>query len=163
MPVLQSLNVYRHDRGIRASVMLAGELDLATVPLVRAALESCAREGIHTIDVDVSALTFCDVSGLNVFLAAARAAAAAGGSLRLHHPRRALARLLDLSGAGFLLRDLPGLPGPPVAAPPPPRTGRPSSASGVVPGSRGTWRPPRLPDGTRVGGSHPWPPRAKRS
>ncbi|MBB4950506.1 anti-anti-sigma factor [Kitasatospora gansuensis] len=120
MPVLQSLNVYRHDRGIRASVMLAGELDLATVPLVRAALESCAREGIHTIDVDVSALTFCDVSGLNVFLAAARAAAAAGGSLRLHHPRRALARLLDLSGAGFLLRDLPGLPGPPVAAPPPP-------------------------------------------
>ncbi|MFJ7272634.1 STAS domain-containing protein [Streptomyces sp. NPDC099050] len=119
MPVLQSLNVYRHDRGVRASIILAGELDLATAPLVRAALEGCAREGIHTIDVDVSALTFCDVSGLNVFLAAARAAAAAGGSLRLHHPGRALARLLDLTGAGFLLQDLPGLPAAVVRPPPP--------------------------------------------
>lgn len=119
MPVLQSLNVYRHNRGVKASIILAGELDLATAPLVRAALEGCAREGIHTIDVDVSALTFCDVSGLNVFLTAARAAEVAGGSLRLHHPGRALARLLDLSGSGFLLRDLPGLPAAAVPPLPP--------------------------------------------
>ncbi|MEV6012891.1 STAS domain-containing protein [Streptomyces sp. NPDC051976] len=104
MPDLSSLNIYRHDRGHRATITLAGELDLDAAPALRATVEGCLRKGIRTIDIDLTALDFCDVSGLNAFLAAAERTASRGASLRLHHPRPAVARLLELSDTGFLLR-----------------------------------------------------------
>ncbi|WP_405639872.1 STAS domain-containing protein [Streptomyces sp. NBC_00019] len=56
------LNVYRHDRDTRALITLAGEIDLATAPLLRSALTACVHDGIRTVDVDLTAVTFCDVS-----------------------------------------------------------------------------------------------------
>jgi anti-sigma B factor antagonist len=110
MPVPQNLNLYRHDRGNQTTITLTGEIDLDTAPPVRVMVEDCLREGIRTIDIDLSALAFCDVSGLNTFLAAAARTAAAEGSLCLHHPRPMLTRLLDLTGTGFLLHELPLAP-----------------------------------------------------
>ncbi|MER5461967.1 STAS domain-containing protein [Streptomyces sp. NPDC002668] len=106
MPIPQ-LNVYRHDRGSRALLTLAGEIDLDTVPLVRESLEECLHGGIRTIDVDLTPVTFCDCSGLNAFLRASQLTTAAGGSLRLHYPPPLTARLIDLTDSGFLLRGLP--------------------------------------------------------
>jgi anti-anti-sigma factor len=106
MPIPQ-LNVYRHDRESRALLTLAGEIDLDTAPLVRASVEECLREGIRTIDIDLTAVTFCDCSGLNAFLHASQQTTAAGGSLQLHYPPPLMARLVDLTGSGFLLRGLP--------------------------------------------------------
>ncbi|MEU5323489.1 STAS domain-containing protein [Streptomyces sp. NPDC021056] len=102
-----SLNVYRHDTDNRALVTLTGEIDLNSAPLVHASLERCLRDGIHTIDVDVTAVTFCDCSGLNAFLYALIHTAAAGGSLQLHHPSPALERLVALTGSGSLFLALP--------------------------------------------------------
>ncbi|MFJ7266430.1 STAS domain-containing protein [Streptomyces sp. NPDC099050] len=110
MPVLQSLNLHRHDRGDGTTITLAGELDLDTVGQLRAMVDDCLREGVRTIDIDVSALAFCDVSGLNAFLAVAACTATAKGSLCLHHPRPMLIRLLALTGTGFLLHRLPRAP-----------------------------------------------------
>jgi anti-anti-sigma factor len=107
MPAPQGLNLYRHDRGTRTTITLAGEIDLDTAPPVRVMIEDCLRGGIRTIDIDLTALGFCDVSGLNVFLSAAERATEAGAALSLHHPRPNLTRLLDLTGAGFLLAALP--------------------------------------------------------
>lgn len=107
MPALQDLNLYRHDRGNHTTLALAGEIDLDTAPLVRVMIENCLREGIRTIDIDLTALAFCDISGLNAFLAGAACFATARGSLSLHHPRPAMVRLLELTGTGFLLH-----PGP---------------------------------------------------
>lgn len=103
MPVLPTLDLRRHDRGHHTTITLAGEIDLETAPALRRMVGGCLREAILTIDIDLSDLAFCDVSGLNAFLDAAERTASAGGSLRLHHPRPNLARLLDLSGTGFLL------------------------------------------------------------
>ncbi|MGX8904265.1 STAS domain-containing protein [Streptomyces netropsis] len=61
------------------------------------------REGIRTIDVDLTPVTFCDCSGLNAFLDAAHRTIAANGSLRLHHPPTTLTRILTLTGTGPLL------------------------------------------------------------
>lgn len=97
------LTVYRHDRGKRALITLAGEIDLESAPLVRMSLEGCLRDGIRTIDVDLTAVTFCDCSGLNAFLHAAQQTTVVGGTLRLHHPPTMLARILDLADCGFLL------------------------------------------------------------
>ncbi|MEU0398608.1 STAS domain-containing protein, partial [Streptomyces sp. NPDC006208] len=106
MPIPQ-LNVHRHDRESRALITLAGEIDLDTAPLVRESLEGCLRDGIRTIDIDLIAVTFCDCSGLNAFLHASQQITAAGGSLQLHHPPAPVARLVELTGSGFLLLGLP--------------------------------------------------------
>lgn len=128
MAIPQMLNVYRHDRTNRALVTLAGEIDLDSALLVRESLEQCLREGIRTIDVDLTAVTFCDCSGLNAFLAASQHTTAAGGTLRLHHPPTTLTRLLALTGTGSLLLDLPdGLIGSAPAA-------QPSPSGRAVPG-----------------------------
>lgn len=116
MPGKPSLNLYRHDRGNRTTITLAGEIDLDTAPLVRVTVEDCLRSGIRTIDIDLTVLTFCDISGLNTFLAAAARTAADEGSLHLHHPRPAVTRLLALTGTGFLLHPLPLEPDPDSAA-----------------------------------------------
>ncbi|MGW0632879.1 STAS domain-containing protein [Streptomyces sp. NPDC002758] len=68
MSVPPILNVYRHDTDNRALVTLTGEIDLNSAPLVHASLERCLHDGIRTIAVDVTAVTFCDCSGLNAFL-----------------------------------------------------------------------------------------------
>ena len=121
MPALPSLNLQRHDRGHHTTITLAGEIDMDAAPSLRTLVEDCLREGIRTIDIDLTALAFCDVSGHNAFLAAAERAASAGGSLRLNHPRPHAARLLDLTGTGFLLQQ-------PVPAPEPPAAGEPVAA-----------------------------------
>ncbi|MGK5499973.1 STAS domain-containing protein, partial [Streptomyces sp. URMC 125] len=65
---LPQLNVHRRDRSTRALITLAGEIDLTTTPLVRIAPAECLRDGIRAVDVDLTAVTFCDGSGLNAFL-----------------------------------------------------------------------------------------------
>lgn len=100
---LPQLNIYRHDRGRRALITLAGEIDPATAPQVRTALERCLFDGITTIDVDLTAVGLCDSSGLSVFLDASRHAAETHASLRLHHPSPQTARLLTDNGSDLLL------------------------------------------------------------
>jgi anti-sigma B factor antagonist len=82
LPIPQILNVSRNDRSNPALITLTGEIDLTYV-------------------------TFCDCSGLNAFLEAAQRTAAAGGALRLHDPPAMVARLLTLTGSGFLLAAFP--------------------------------------------------------
>ncbi|MFF4548135.1 STAS domain-containing protein [Streptomyces sp. NPDC001435] len=126
MPLPQ-LTVYRHDRRTRALITLSGEIDLESAPLVCVSLERCLRDGIRTVDVDLTPVTFCDCSGLNAFLHASQQTTVAGGTLRLHHPPAMLARILDLTGSGFLLLGLPfdhlppplgDTPATPLPAPP---------------------------------------------
>ncbi|QIY63845.1 STAS domain-containing protein [Streptomyces sp. RPA4-2] len=133
---LPPLTVRRHDDKNRALITLAGEIDLETVPLVRASLEQCLRDGIHTVDVDLTSLTFCDCSALNAFLHASQRLTTAGGTLRLHHPPSALVLMVDIAGCAFLLLGLPfgQLPIPPGNAP---------TARSLVP-PRGPVPPPRV-------------------
>ncbi|BBC95422.1 MULTISPECIES: hypothetical protein [Streptomyces] len=56
---LPRLNIYRHDRGTRALVTLAGVINPVTAPRVRAALEQCLRDGITLIDVDLTTVDRC--------------------------------------------------------------------------------------------------------
>lgn len=110
MSIPQMLTIHRHDRKNRALITLTGEIDLTSTPLLHESLRQCLRDGIHHMDVDLAAVTFCDCSGLNTFLAATRQAAVAGGVLRLRHPRPMLVRLFAMTGTGFLLF------GPPASA-----------------------------------------------
>ncbi|MFI6495075.1 STAS domain-containing protein [Streptomyces sp. NPDC050564] len=126
MPLPQ-LTIYRHDRQNRALITLAGEIDLESAPLVRAALARCLSDGIRIVDVDLTPVTFCDCSGLNAFLYASQRTTEAGGALRLHHPPPMLGLILDLTDSGFLLLGVPlghlslpleGVPAPAAQASP---------------------------------------------
>jgi len=101
---LPQLTIYRHDRDRRALVTLAGVIDPATAPRVRAALERCLQDGIALIDVDLTTVDRCDRSGLRVFLDVSRHAAETHASLRLHHPSPQTERLLTDTGSYRLLR-----------------------------------------------------------
>lgn len=83
---LPQLNIYRHDRGKRALITLAGEIGPSTAPQVRTAPERCLHDGITTIDVDLTTVDRCDSSGPRIFLDASRHAAETHASLRLHYP-----------------------------------------------------------------------------
>lgn len=113
------LTAQRQDTDGRALITVSGELDLDSAPRLREFLDGCLRDGILLIDVDLTAVSFCDVSGLRTFLRAARRTAARGGSLRLHHPRPILARLFLLTRTNSLLLAPAGSPpcaaGDPVA------------------------------------------------
>lgn len=108
----QRLHVLRHDRRDRASITLAGEIYLDSAPLLRASLQQCLRDGIRHMDVDLATVTFCDCSGLNVFLATSQLATQADATLRLHHPQPMLRRLFTLTGADTLLTAPHDDPGP---------------------------------------------------
>ncbi|WP_063997183.1 STAS domain-containing protein [Streptomyces phaeochromogenes] len=121
MRIPLTLSVHRHDTDNRTLVTLTGEIDLNSAPLVHASLERCLHDGVRAIDVDVTAVTFCDCSGLNAFLYALLRTASAGGSLRLVHPSPALERLVTLTGSGSLFLTLPDALGgnrPPSQLPP---------------------------------------------
>ncbi|MEO3751556.1 STAS domain-containing protein [Streptomyces sp. B6B3] len=117
-----TLGVFRHDGARRTLVTLTGEIDLVSAPPLREELQRCLLDGYRTVDVDLRAVTFCDCSGVNAFLAAAHHTASAGGSLRLRYPSAALTRLFALTGTSFLVADDPsarrrtGLPPPATAA-----------------------------------------------
>jgi len=110
MTVPPALHVHRHDTRNRALIVLAGEIDLHSAPLVRHSLAQCLREGIRTIVVDLTSVTFCDCSGLNAFLTASLRTTTAGGSFRLRCPSPAVARLFALTGSEFLFLSHPDIP-----------------------------------------------------
>ncbi|WP_063781162.1 STAS domain-containing protein [Streptomyces maremycinicus] len=89
--------------GSRATVYLVGEIDADTAPTVGAAVQDCLRRVTDGVDIELTGVSFCDASGLNVFLAAALDAAAGGRRIRLRHATPAVHRLFDLTGTASLL------------------------------------------------------------
>jgi anti-anti-sigma factor len=101
---LLSWSVYSDGHLVVAA--LAGELDLATRPGLAERLDPLAEAGRHLI-LDLGALTFCDCTGLNLFLRWQRRAAAAGGALHVVAATPRFRRLTGLAGAGGLLQGGP--------------------------------------------------------
>lgn len=86
-------------QGEHTIVALAGEIDLYTAPRLQSALGSAlGAEGPVRIVVDMSAVEFCDSTGMNVLLAAYRQASEQGGELALAAPRPSVRKILEVTG-----------------------------------------------------------------
>ena len=87
-----------------AIARVSGELDLATVPLLTAAL---AEVDDGDIELDCSGLSFIDATGLRAFQIAHEACARRGCKLVLVDPSPALSRLVQMVGleSVFLFRE----------------------------------------------------------
>ncbi|SEC46957.1 anti-anti-sigma factor [Streptomyces sp. 2231.1] len=101
MTGVRAMTLYRRDG--RATVFLAGEIDADTAPAVGAAVDDSFSRETGDVDIELADVSFCDASGLNVFLAAALSADASGRRLRLRHPTPAVRRVFDLTGTATLL------------------------------------------------------------
>ena len=86
-----------------STISVAGELDADTAPLLEAVVAEQIAGGHVDVRLDVSALTFCGVRGLDVMVSAKRRLQASGGDLSVLHPSPFLARIARLCGAGAIL------------------------------------------------------------
>jgi anti-sigma B factor antagonist len=79
-----------------ATVVLDGEIDIATAPAIRRFLMAAISGGNVHLAVDTSGVTFIDASGIGVLVASANRARQARGGLSLLAPSRQVRRLLDV-------------------------------------------------------------------
>jgi anti-sigma B factor antagonist len=88
----------------RHRLLLAGELDIASAPILEAAIEGLCENGTGTIVLDLSQLTFMDSTGLRAVLAADRLCNGNGHGLSLAGANGAVQRLFELTGVTGALR-----------------------------------------------------------
>ena len=79
-----------------ATVVLDGEIDIATAPAVRRFLTAAISGGDVYLAVDMSGVAFIDAAGIGVLVAAANRAREAGGGLSLLAPSPQVRRLVDV-------------------------------------------------------------------
>lgn len=94
------LNQVRVEHSDATSALLSarGEFDIANAGTLTRAVQQQFRRGPREIELDVSAVTFIDVVGVEAILAVAQQLQAIGGSLRLIRPSRVVTRLLRVAG-----------------------------------------------------------------
>lgn len=78
-------------------VAVQGEVDLATVPLLRAVLDAVVARRPARVEVDLSAATFLDAHALTTLVAARRRLSARHVVLALRDPSPVAMRVLELT------------------------------------------------------------------
>ena len=91
--------------GNPTTVVLKGELDMATAPELSQRLAEVAAAGPDAVTLDLSELEFMDSQGINVLLQARRALQAQGGRLIVRSPQPLVARVLETTGLLKVLTD----------------------------------------------------------
>jgi anti-sigma B factor antagonist len=88
----------------RLVMSLDGELDMASAPLLQAALEDAATDATSTLVLDLEQLRFMDSTGLRIILLAQARWQSRGQELALTAGSSQVQRLLAVSGVGEHLR-----------------------------------------------------------
>ncbi|MBB4913753.1 STAS domain-containing protein [Streptosporangium saharense] len=104
MTVLDTLAPSMADAPRPTTVHLTGEIDIFSSSALRHQLINTLRHSTNVLVLNLSGVTFCDVSGLGVLVGARRRARSMGITLVLAAPRPFLSRLLHVTGLG---RSLP--------------------------------------------------------
>lgn len=81
-----------------ATIMLHGELDLASTPDLERAVDTLLAAGTRHIRVDLSHLRFCDSLGLNGLVRARNRCRELGGQLQVVNAAGEVAQVIDISG-----------------------------------------------------------------
>jgi anti-sigma B factor antagonist len=84
-------------------VVVLGELDMATAPMLRAELRRLVNGGAIDVAVDLDGVGFCDSIGLGVLVGARRRMLEAGGRFALITDSPRLAKLLDVTAVSEIM------------------------------------------------------------
>ncbi|WP_319310899.1 STAS domain-containing protein [Streptomyces sp. TX20-6-3] len=147
---MTTIEVDEDEHGSWTVFRVRGEMDLVTSPRIRRRVHDAVAGGRHDLVIDLSAVRFCDSSGVGVLIAARRLLRSCGGRLRLILPEDRDAHAGHVGHVGRVLaalgvrrlfevyEDVPGaLTG---AAGPAGPTGPAGLADATVPGQRVTDR-----------------------
>jgi anti-anti-sigma factor len=97
-----SLTLELSDLGAEVVLVLAGELDVSTSPLLQAVLDPLIgprrTPAVRLVVVDMAGVRFADAAGLSPLLHARAALGRGGGCVRVRHPGRPVGRVLDVLG-----------------------------------------------------------------
>lgn len=85
--------------GRTATVVVRGELDSVSAPLLADELRTLLSEGTCRLTVGLAEMTFIDSTGLTTLVWALRAAREAGGDVVLHAPGKNARKVLGITGA----------------------------------------------------------------
>jgi anti-anti-sigma factor len=101
-----------------ASVAVAGEVDLATAPMLRERLLRVLRDQRpDLLDVDLAGVTFLDCPGISALVAVRDAALHAGRQMQISHPQPIVRWVLEVTGLLCMVAA-------PTIAPAPPGSGQ---------------------------------------
>jgi anti-sigma B factor antagonist len=97
----------RGDRAGERTLLVSGEIDLATAPQFRLELEALGLEAHSPAVVDLAGVTFLDSSGISALLAARQELAGTDVTLVLAGPSPQVRRVLEMTGVDglFEIRD----------------------------------------------------------
>jgi anti-sigma B factor antagonist len=95
---LGSMTLRVIDREARRTLILSGELDLASRPLLDEALADVGQERIEALVLDLSGVSFMDSTGLHAVLVAKDLCARRGCELLFVRGSMQVQRLFELSG-----------------------------------------------------------------
>lgn len=84
-------------------IILSGEADITTAAELSELITGQLAGETRRLAIDVAGLDFADTAAIRVFLVAARRLRQRGGGLVLLRPQRALARVLEILGAGEVI------------------------------------------------------------
>jgi anti-sigma B factor antagonist len=87
----------RRENG-RAVVSVRGDIDIATAPILYAALQHAAAAATESVVADFTDVTFIDSSGVQCLLAAQRDAGRDGTTFVVQRPRPNVALVFELLG-----------------------------------------------------------------
>ena len=87
----------------------AERLDSTIAPDAKAELNDIAAKGVKNIIVDISAVKYCDSSGLSVILVANRLCKLAGGKMVISGPNEFVHKLICISQLDSILKISPSL------------------------------------------------------
>jgi anti-sigma B factor antagonist len=76
---------------------IAGELDMASAPLLLREIERLELDEPHTLALDLGEVTFMDVAGMRVLLEAAQRARDRQAKMVIFNPRRCATRVFALT------------------------------------------------------------------
>jgi stage II sporulation protein AA (anti-sigma F factor antagonist) len=115
-----ALSIVVQPDGSTVTLLLEGELDMASVETLRGCAQAIDR-GFRTIVVDLERLTFIDSTGLNTLVAMHRRAEMDLGRVVVRSPRGLVLRVLEMSGIERVINVehalAPGAPDPNDARP----------------------------------------------
>lgn len=93
-----SLTVQSEQRADVVVISVSGELDMATAPQLQAPITELLEQGHNRLVFDLAEVSFCDSTGLSVFVRAKNSCDDADGDVRLAAPQRGVLRILEVSG-----------------------------------------------------------------
>ncbi|MEU0936224.1 STAS domain-containing protein [Embleya sp. NPDC005971] len=85
--------------GGSALLILGGDIDVDTAPVLRRAVDHCLDRHCSSVHVDLYAIDFCDCAGLGTFVWARRRAGRSNTAILFHHAPPLVRALAAATGA----------------------------------------------------------------